>query len=437
MGRDGQSRDEDGERIENLSSERRALYEKLRSQASTEESATASEPEGRTAESSDQAPPPGAADETASGEAPGSEAPNAWEAWQRWAESAASAVGAGPSTAWTVPWPMPGGDPSVPPSGVDPTEAWRRFAAHGAGLGGGFPGAQAAGAGPAPPGPWDWVFAAQGPAGAAPPTGAEAGVGPSPGPFEGDEPVVALKKSGCHPPLFLVAPMLGSAFPYHYLALHLEPEQPLYGLQSPVFSGGELPETIPEAAKIYIQLMRRIQPQGPYYVGGYSFGAWTAFEIARQLLQAGEEVAFLGLLGTGAPPAVAFPLHAKAMEYQWDLMRSHGRLHRDTVLSDAERLAHRQAEAAASGTPLQRSLASNAQAALCYAPRPIELGLTLFLTSDVTSPNDHSLGWWVLCTREIDVCMHAGNHLNSFSEPHVEDLARKLCSRLRIARENP
>jgi thioesterase domain-containing protein len=251
------------------------------------------------------------------------------------------------------------------------------------------------------------------------------------------EPVVALKKSGALPPLFLAAPIFGSAFPYHYLALHMDPEQPVYGLQSPALDGRSEPhESIPAMARDYIALMQRIQRHGPYYVGGYSFGGWTAFEIARQLQADGESVAFLGILGTGLPPSMGAPAFAKAMEYAWEYLESQLRLARDTGLSEQQRIAQREAEASA-GTPLQRVAAANTRAALRYVPRPIEGGLSLFATSDIVSSSltEHTLGWWLLCTREIDVHVHEGNHLNCFTEPHVRDLARKLDARLKTARE--
>jgi thioesterase domain-containing protein len=42
--------------------------------------------------------------------------------------------------------------------------------------------------------------------------------------------------------------------------------------------------------------MRQIQPHGPYRLLGACFGATVAFEMTRQLLDAGDAVAFLGLL---------------------------------------------------------------------------------------------------------------------------------------------
>jgi thioesterase domain-containing protein len=49
-------------------------------------------------------------------------------------------------------------------------------------------------------------------------------------------------------------------------------------------------------AKLYLSDIRTVQPHGPYTVIGFCFGATVSYEMAHQLLAAGEEVAFLGLL---------------------------------------------------------------------------------------------------------------------------------------------
>ena len=55
-------------------------------------------------------------------------------------------------------------------------------------------------------------------------------------------------------------------------------------------------------ADLYIEALRSIQPHGPYRVGGWSFGGFVAFEIARRLFARGEEVQLVALLDTVPPP---------------------------------------------------------------------------------------------------------------------------------------
>ena len=81
------------------------------------------------------------------------------------------------------------------------------------------------------------------------------------------------------------------------LAHELGAEQPFYGLQSVGLDGAEAPlGSIEEMARLYVGEIRSVQPHGPYVIIGACFGATVAYEMTRQLLAAGEEVGFLGLL---------------------------------------------------------------------------------------------------------------------------------------------
>ena len=57
---------------------------------------------------------------------------------------------------------------------------------------------------------------------------------------------------------------------------------------------------IEDMAARYITEMRAVQPFGPYYLCGYSMGGWIAYEMAQQLLAAGQEVALLGIFDTSS-----------------------------------------------------------------------------------------------------------------------------------------
>jgi thioesterase domain-containing protein len=88
---------------------------------------------------------------------------------------------------------------------------------------------------------------------------------------------------------------------YNNLAQHLDPDQPVYGFKSKGLEGAEEHQTIPEMAAAYVRELRQLQPHGPYYVGGYCFGGNVAFEMARQLEAAGEQIGLLMLFNC-APP---------------------------------------------------------------------------------------------------------------------------------------
>ena len=73
---------------------------------------------------------------------------------------------------------------------------------------------------------------------------------------------------------------------------------------------GEVPHTSVEAmAADYLREIKERQPNGPYYLCGYSSGGLVAFEIARRLSQSGDEVGLVGLFDTTMSP-VRWPLRA-------------------------------------------------------------------------------------------------------------------------------
>ncbi|MGL5009900.1 MAG: polyketide synthase dehydratase domain-containing protein, partial [Paracoccaceae bacterium] len=109
-------------------------------------------------------------------------------------------------------------------------------------------------------------------------------------------------EGGPNPPFFLVAGMFGNVLNLRHLAQLLGGDRPFFGLQARGLYGDDTPHmTFPAAATDYIAEMRQVQPHGPYMVGGFSGGGLIAWDIARQLEAAGEEVSLLVLLDTPVP----------------------------------------------------------------------------------------------------------------------------------------
>ena len=109
--------------------------------------------------------------------------------------------------------------------------------------------------------------------------------------------IVPLRTGGTLPPVFAVPGVFGNVVGFADLARELGSEQPFYGLQSIGLDGNEAPVgSIEEMAKLYLKEMQSVHPVGPYAILGVCFGATVAYEMTRQLLAAGEEVGFLGLL---------------------------------------------------------------------------------------------------------------------------------------------
>ncbi|WP_280269301.1 non-ribosomal peptide synthetase [Nocardia wallacei] len=108
--------------------------------------------------------------------------------------------------------------------------------------------------------------------------------------------MLPIRSGGDRAPLFCVHSVSGVSWSYAGLVTHLEPDRPVYGLQMPHLTDGTGPDTVPELAARYVEELRRVQPEGPYHLLGWSLGGLIAYEMAVQLTAAGDRVALLALL---------------------------------------------------------------------------------------------------------------------------------------------
>ncbi len=121
-------------------------------------------------------------------------------------------------------------------------------------------------------------------------------------------PLVPIRQGGDGVPLFLVHPVGGSVFAYHALARHLDAGRPVYALQAPGLEGEAEPLTSVDAmAERYLAALREARPEGPYLLGGWSFGGLVAWEMARRLRAEGEEVPLVTLIDSLVTQTVSLP----------------------------------------------------------------------------------------------------------------------------------
>ena len=97
-------------------------------------------------------------------------------------------------------------------------------------------------------------------------------------------------------PLFLIHPLVGIATPY--LALSNFKDRPIYGIHNPYFAQNNSFTTLEEMAEFYIKAINLVQNEGPYYIGGWSFGGTVALEIASQLVTQNKQVGVVILIDT-------------------------------------------------------------------------------------------------------------------------------------------
>ena len=114
--------------------------------------------------------------------------------------------------------------------------------------------------------------------------------------------VVPLRESGSRTPIFFVHPGDGDVLAYALLARKLGDDQPSYALRAHgIDDGASVQASLVEMAADYVDEIRRVQPAGPYVVGGFCVGGTIAFEMAGQLEAAGEKVASILLLDPRFP----------------------------------------------------------------------------------------------------------------------------------------
>lgn len=119
------------------------------------------------------------------------------------------------------------------------------------------------------------------------------------------DPLVPLQTSGTKTPLFCVHPGVGEVLVFVNLAKYFVGDRPFYALRARGFNEDEKPfVTFEQMVDSYVDAIRAQQPQGPYAVAGYSFGAAVAFEIAKVLRDQGERVDFVGSFNL--PPHIKY-----------------------------------------------------------------------------------------------------------------------------------
>ncbi len=114
---------------------------------------------------------------------------------------------------------------------------------------------------------------------------------------------------------------IGGAFYSFTLAHDLGSDQPLYVIDPYKFAGSGVPPTIEEMAASYIECMRTVQSEGPYFLGGFCAGGLLAYEVAQQLRAGGQDVKLLVLIDPMAGPIRFLRLLGRSIRRLGDLFR--------------------------------------------------------------------------------------------------------------------
>ena len=114
--------------------------------------------------------------------------------------------------------------------------------------------------------------------------------------------LVPARVTGSRPPLYWIpgGAALGM-FSLKHLVPALGDDVPVYGLGSAFPNTVEDVERVEERAAQYLSLIRRVQPQGPYFFVGYCAGGVIAFEMAQLLIRENEQIGLLGMINCSLP----------------------------------------------------------------------------------------------------------------------------------------
>jgi len=267
---------------------------------------------------------------------------------------------------------------------------------------------------------------------------------PSPSPSA----LVEIQPRGALEPFFCVHPSGGGTLCYAPLAQHLGQGRPFYGLQSRGIDGEETPHArVEDMAEHYVREVRRVRPEGPYMLGGWSMGGVVAYEMARQLRAQSQEVTLLALIDSFAPHSsadAAEPDEASLLEsFARDIGLSPealtfaagelGRLGPDERL---EQLLERLKSEGLLPPDLELSrlrrhfnvFKANVRAMLGYRPRPSQSPIVLFVAEEKLAGGrrDTANGWGRLAAAGMELHVVPGDHFTMVREPKVRALAGLL-----------
>jgi amino acid adenylation domain-containing protein len=120
--------------------------------------------------------------------------------------------------------------------------------------------------------------------------------------------LLPIRTEGTLPPFFCLHGGGGGAFFVRDIATLVDPDRPVYGIQAAGFDGVPPPyRPVEELAARYLAEIRAVRPDGPYVLGGLSFGGLVAFEMAQQLVQQGSEPPPVVMLDTHLPSDADLP----------------------------------------------------------------------------------------------------------------------------------
>ena len=140
--------------------------------------------------------------------------------------------------------------------------------------------------------------------------------------------LVPIKPDGSKPPFYCVHGVGGNILEFEHFSRYIDKDQPLYGIQAQGLDGkSPRLQTVEEMAAHYIKETREFQPEGPYHLGGSSFGGVVAYEMAQQLMAQDQQIGLLVMFDSFAPGHPKWPPQMSALRRRLNWWRLRFDLH--------------------------------------------------------------------------------------------------------------
>jgi thioesterase domain-containing protein len=244
--------------------------------------------------------------------------------------------------------------------------------------------------------------------------------------------IVQLKPGQPGPCVFLVPGTGGRVEGFANLAMSLQTPMPVYAIQARgVDVSSEPDDDIGELVAHYLQQVKNLEPKGPYFLIGHSFGGMVVYEMAQRLIETGGLVACLVLLDTVTPKKL-WPASFWVANL-WDRMRGHiarvtSNPLKNNIAYYRRRLLRRRhglheiPQDLKFGRDAARMLLANEMLLKKWRPNFYPSKLTLFCASDTQDLSS----LWHHRVAELENYRAAGNHINLIEPPYVFSLARDI-----------
>jgi iturin family lipopeptide synthetase A len=260
-------------------------------------------------------------------------------------------------------------------------------------------------------------------------------------------PLVKIQPYGSKKPFFCLPGSGGYVMYLRHLARYFSPDRPFYGLQARGLDGVQTPHAkVEDMASDYIAAIQTIQPQGPYFLGGHSFGSFVAFEMALQLQKQGQEIALLAIFDTPAPIFGNQPVKREQDDVQYlieiaamveNYIGKNLSLSYDTLksLKPNEQLNYLLERMKVVNffppefgseqlSGLLQVLKANNQTQ--YVPQSIYSNRIVLFRANEEFRDELTMGWEQFCSKFIETHDIPGDHITMMTEPYIQVLAKQL-----------